>query len=144
MWARYARRNLPLGKDHTNNRLENAFGKMKADLRLNNTSDVTIEMAILHLVQWAESKLDYWYVSAQRKRMQIQDISNPEIVKVYLDAAEDLNDTGCIALKKSYDSMKKREDKMTMSEDGVVENMGNDWTSIDDLEDDIDEDQSYE
>ena len=142
MWARHSRRNIPIGTEHTNNRIENAFGKIKADLKLNNTKDVTIEMAILQLVQWAEDKLDYRYVVAQRKRLQIQDLDNPELVQVYIEAAEELNDTGCLALKKSLDLMKKNGDKMEVVQGGVEEKVTNSKAEDDfsDDENDIDED----
>ena len=37
MWARFERRKLPIGDEHTTNRLERAFGVLKAELKVKNT-----------------------------------------------------------------------------------------------------------
>ena len=68
MWARFERKSLPLGEEHTTNRLERAFGVLKGEMKVNNhNTDITIEKAIVEIVSWAERKLTDGFTSSQRK-----------------------------------------------------------------------------
>lgn len=142
MWARFERKALPLGEEHTNNRLERTFGVLKADLKMCNTGDVTIEVAVLHIIAWAERKLVEAYTQAQRKEMQIYD-RDPEVQQEYKKASVELNDTGCLAFRKSMELMKKCESKMIVVEEGVREKFsrkkGVDDSDTEDEEDEYEE-----
>lgn len=140
MWARFERRPLPIGMENTTNRLERAFGVMKHDLKMSSIGDLTIEMAVVLVVRWAESKLEEACATAQRKTMKIFD-NDPEITKEFENAALELNETGCLAFKKSIDLMKKNIEKMTVVEGGVKERFSR---KVDDeqLEDNVDEENN--
>ena len=123
MWARCDRKRLPIGQEHTTNRLERAFGVLKADLRLRNNWDITIEAAVVQVVQWAERKLVDAFTLAQRKELHIYD-QDPSVQLEYIKAAAELNRTGCLAFKRSIDLLRKYESRMTIVQDGVKEIFG--------------------
>ena len=118
MWARFARRRLPIGCEHTTNRVERAFRVLKEELNQYTTGNLTTEMAIMKVIRWAESKLTEAYTTGQRKDMQIYD-QDPIIQQEFRKAALDLNQTGCPAFKQSVDLMRKQEDKMIIMDSGV-------------------------
>ena len=49
MWARFERKNLPIGDENTTNRLERAFGVLKAELKVKNTKVFTYIFCIVYL-----------------------------------------------------------------------------------------------
>ena len=55
--ARFKRKSLPMATEHTINRLERSFGVRKADLKVNTFKEVTIEEAVMHIMNWADRKL---------------------------------------------------------------------------------------
>jgi hypothetical protein len=120
MWARFERKRLPLGEEHTTNRLERGWGVMKVDLKISNIGEVTIEKAIPQVVGWVEGKMVESFTMTQRKEMQIYD-EDPVVMEVYKKAAVELNDTGCLALKKSVERMRKYQKMMAIVEGGVKE-----------------------
>ena len=46
-----------MATEHTINRLERSFGVRKADLKVNTFKEVTIEEAVMHIMNWADRKL---------------------------------------------------------------------------------------
>ena len=130
MWARFERKTLPIGAEHTTNRLERSFGVLKAWLKINNIGDITITRAVIQVVTWAETKMVQGFTVAQRKDMQIFD-REPEIMKEYEKAALELNQVGCISFKKSVELMRKFEKKMMIVENGVKETFPTKYEEID-------------
>ena len=120
MWALFERKSLPIGGENTTNRQERAFRDLKADLKLNTRGDVTIEVAVVQTVRWAESKLEEGFAEGQRKEVQIYD-ADPTILKEFEDAALELNLAGCLAFKKSIDLMRKCGPRLTACDGGVKE-----------------------
>ena len=120
MWARFERRGLPLGGEHTTNRVERTFGVLKMELKMCTTGDLSIEMAVVKVLRWAERKLTEAFATAQRKDMQIHD-HDPIVQQELRKAALELNQTGCRTFKKSLDAMRKQELKMTIMNGGVKE-----------------------
>ena len=133
MWAMYKRKQLPVGSENTNNRVENCFGLLKADLRLNNTGNVTIAMAVLQIISWSEGRLVIRYTQAQRKRAHIFD-PDPVLMAEYKAATKELNDTGCKYFKKAVDAMKIYKENLIKTEGGVTEKFKS--KSSDDFDDD--------
>jgi hypothetical protein len=119
MWAMHARNDLPIGSEHTNNRLEQAFRTMKERLRMLNVGDVSTARAVRDLVRWAEKQLLTRYTLAQRKVMQISD-PNPELVQLYKEAARELTNPGCMLLKETVEKVSLYETSMEVLEDGGV------------------------
>ena len=113
MWAWCERKILPIGEENTNNRLECAFRKLKEDLKMSNIGEVTIEVAIMNIVKWAELKLLDAVTQAQRKDIRIYE-ENPELQLEYENAVLELNETGVLAFRKSLELLKKFENKMIM------------------------------
>ena len=120
MWVMYKRKNLPISAENTTNRVERSFGLIKYVLNMNNRKSISIESAVIQVVQWAESKLVSGNVNSMRTEMSIYD-EDPELRQMYTTAAGVLNRSGCLALKKSIELYKKCERKMSMSESGVSE-----------------------
>ena len=120
MWARFERKSLPMGTEHTTNRLERSFGVMKADLKVNTFKEVTIEAAVMHIVNWADRKLVTASTMALRKEVRIYH-PNSEIQEQLSIAAVHLNKTGCVLFKRSLELLEKNEKRMTMNENGILE-----------------------
>ena len=120
MWAWCERKRLPIGEENTNNRLECAFRKLKEDLKMSNIGEVTIEVAVMSVVRWAELKLLDAVTQAQRKDVRIYE-ENPDLQLEYDNAVMELNETGVLAFRKSVELLKKFESKMLITEDGVIE-----------------------
>ena len=120
MWVMYERKNLPISAENTTNRVERSFGLIKYVLNMNNRKSISIESAVIQVVQWAERKLVSGNVNSMRTEMSIYD-EDPELRQMYRTAAGFLNRSGCLALKKSIGLFKKCERKMCMSESGVTE-----------------------
>ena len=122
MWARYARTMLPLGNEHTNNRIERSFRSMKDLLKWSISGRVDISQAIPSLVNWAEEQLDDRYTDAQCHSVRISD-PDPELAAIYKEAGQVLTYMATKQLKKTIDLMVRREDKMTVLEIGVQERL---------------------
>lgn len=121
MWTFFLRKNLPgLGEEFTNNRIERAFGVMKRDLKLYTTGEVNFFKAVMHLVRWAENQLSTRYTTAQRHRIRIHD-PDPAVRDLYLEAADVLNDTGCMMFKLSMERLRERKCFMKVEDSGVKE-----------------------
>ena len=120
MWAWCERKRLPIGEENTNNRLECAFRKLKEDLKMSNIGEVTIEVAVMSVVRWAELKLLDAVTQAQRKDIRIYE-ENPDLQLEYDNAVMELNETGVLAFRKSLELLKKFETKMFITEEGVIE-----------------------
>ena len=103
MWAKYARCHLPLGKEHTNNRLERAFRTMKRFIEDSNLGKVSTARALQLLLQLAENRLETLYTMSQRKRMQIFD-AVPAIKEQYREAAKELTGPGCLIFSSVHGS----------------------------------------
>ena len=69
MWALFERKKLPLGAEHTTNRLERTFRSMKLELKTYNIGEVSMARAVYQLVSWAENQIEDRYIVAQRSRM---------------------------------------------------------------------------
>ena len=120
MWAFYGRRNLPdIGDENTNNRLERTWRSMKDYLKLLSYGLVNIYKAIMYLTKWAEEQLEERYTWALRHRMRIWD-ADPDIRKLYEEAAEVLNDTGCLKFKASVEMLREREMFLSLEAGGGV------------------------
>ena len=120
MWARYERKTLPVGCEHTTNRLERCFGVLKADLKVNTTKEATIEAAIKHIVSWATRKLVLFQTAALRKDTRIFH-SDPKLQEEFNKAALCLNRTGCLMFKRSVDLLQKNRCNLAFHETGVLE-----------------------
>ena len=87
---------------------------------MSNIGEVTIEVAVMSVVRWAELKLLDAVTQAQRKDIRIYE-ENPDLQLEYDNAVMELNETGVLAFRKSVELLKKFESKMLITEDGVIE-----------------------
>ena len=120
MWVMYERKSLPIATEHTTNRVERSFGVIKYILSMNNRKNISMESAIMQIVEWAEGKIVSGNVNSMRKEMSIFD-ADPEIREVYRSAAGVLNKSGCLALKKTIELFRKYEGKMSVCDSGIRE-----------------------
>ena len=120
MWTMYSRAMLPLGSEHTNNRIERAFRSMKDELKLRLSGRITISQAIPCLVDWAEGQLDDRYTAAQCQSISITD-SDPHIAAMFKEAGQTLTYYACLKLKTAVDRLKEKSEMMRMLENGGVE-----------------------
>ena len=121
MWVKYMRKQLPgMGSENTNNRVERAFGVMKKDLKMYTSGEVDFFKAVIHLVRWSEDQIKARYTAAQRHQMRIFD-PDPAIRELYMEAADELNDSGCMIFKLSVEKFREKKFFMEVDEDGVTE-----------------------
>ena len=113
---------LPLGNEHTNNRIERSFRSMKDLLKWSIPGRVDISQAIPSLVNWAEEQLDDRYTDAQCHSVRISD-PDPELAAIYKEAGQVLTYMATKQLKKTIDLMVRREDKITVLEIDVQERL---------------------
>ena len=120
MWTMHERNNLPVGKEHTNNRLERAWRTMKLMLVTLNVGQVSIATAVRNLVYWAEMQLRTRYTDSRRKVMHISD-PDPALMQLYSEAAKELTKPGMMLFKEKIMYMHKFEASMSVLDDGQVE-----------------------
>ena len=119
MWAKHWRKKLPgMGSENTNNRVERAFGVMKKDLKLYTSGEVDFFKAVIHLVRWSEDQIKAKYTAAQRHQMRIFD-PDPAVRELYSEAADVLNDSGCMMFKLSVEKFRDYKLFMEVDQNGV-------------------------
>lgn len=94
MWAIYEQKRLPLGAEHTTNRIERTFRSMKDELSTYNIGEVSMAKAVFQLITWAENQLEDRYITAQRHRMQLFD-ADPLVADLYRSDYEPINYHQC-------------------------------------------------
>ena len=129
MWARFARATLPMGGDNTNNRIERSFRTMKDTLQIRIRGKANMAKAVPCLVDWAEAQLENRYVEAQCHSVSIAD-PDTEIAAMYKEAGQELSYKTCLNFKASVDLLRKREDRMTVVEEGVEEVLSKEGDSV--------------
>ena len=118
LWTYHARKNLPgLGDENTNNRLERLWRSMKDHLKMLSGSEMTIYRAVEYLVRFAEEQIQDRYTWSRRHAIRLWH-PDPEVRKIFDEAAGQLNDSGCLQLRKSLKELHAKEDKMVIV-DGV-------------------------
>ena len=116
-WLTCKRKNIPgLEDENTNNRLERLWRTMKDYLKGITSGSVSINKAVVILVNFAENQLLDQYTWQMRHSIRIAH-QDPKIAQEYTRAAVELNDRGMRKLKDSVDLLFKKEDMMEVVEE---------------------------
>ena len=101
--------------------MERTWRAVKDDLRrVNGGRKLTTAQCVIHVVTFADSRLQGGLLAAQRKVCRIYH-ADPNIAAEYEAAGKVLNERGARKFKQSVDLMLRRREVMAMSEEGVTE-----------------------
>ena len=117
-WMTSKRKNIQgLEDENTNNRLERLWRTMKDYLKGITSGSVSIDKAVVILVNFAENQLHEQYTWQMRHSIRITH-QDPKIKQEYMNAAVELNDRGMRKFKESVDMLFKKEEMMEVVEEG--------------------------
>ena len=121
MWAKCCRKGLLICGENTTCRLERMWKTVKDDIKAKyGGRKVTTARCIIHVVTFVDSRLQGGLLGAQIKICRIFD-DDPDVAAQYEKAGEVLNDKGCRTFQQNVNGMRKRREKMVVSEEGVTE-----------------------
>ena len=120
MWVKVYRKPLPRCGDNTSNRVERFFWTLKKSIHDTFLSLPPTVMAAVHLIKFADQRLEEKYAFATNKSTVIYD-ANENIRDLNTEASMILNDRGCTMFHIAQKRLEKRRDKLEKADGGVVE-----------------------
>ena len=120
MWVRAYRKHLPHLGDNTSNRVERYFWSIKKSIKDLFLSLPPTVVAAVHLIKFADSRLEEKYAFAVNKSTVIYD-KNEYIAALNTEASMVLNDRGCTLFHIALKKLEKKMNKFQKVDDGVKE-----------------------
>ena len=120
MWVQVYRKHLPRCGDNTSNRVERFFWTLKKSIHDTFLSLPPTVMAAVHLIKFADRRLEEKYAFATNKSTVIYD-PKESIRALNAEASMILNDRGCTMFHIAQKRLEGRRDKLEKADGGVVE-----------------------
>ena len=120
MWVKCYRNSLPLLGDDTSNRVEASFRALKQSVEDTFVSVPKTIHAIMHLVQFADVRLQERYCKVTNRVLRIFH-QNEEIRTLNEEASKELNDRGCKLFNKVLGRLEEKRKDLSLIAGGVKE-----------------------